>query len=77
MNNMNDTTPDYKLAYLKWFDKTKGFGFFTLKENGVEHFVHISVVKSSGLTELKESTPYYVRIGNGKDGRPLVDHIKE
>ena len=39
---------------VKWFNKTKGFGFIVPDEGDKDVFVHITAVLESGLQELAE-----------------------
>ena len=39
---------------VKWFNKTKGFGFIVPDEGDKDVFVHITAVLDSGLQELSE-----------------------
>ena len=39
---------------VKWFNKTKGFGFIVPDEGEKDIFVHITAVLESGLQELNE-----------------------
>ena len=39
---------------VKWFNKTKGFGFIVPDEGDKDVFVHITAVLESGLQELNE-----------------------
>ena len=39
---------------VKWFNKTKGFGFIIPDDGDKDVFVHITAVVESGLTELIE-----------------------
>lgn len=39
---------------VKWFNKTKGFGFIVPDEGDKDVFVHITAVLASGLQELNE-----------------------
>ncbi|HJP36108.1 MAG TPA: cold-shock protein [Gammaproteobacteria bacterium] len=39
---------------VKWFNKTKGFGFVSPEDGGKDIFVHISAVEASGLDTLHE-----------------------
>ena len=39
---------------VKWFNKTKGFGFIIPDDSDKDVFVHITAVAESGLNELVE-----------------------
>jgi CspA family cold shock protein len=39
---------------VKWFDKTKGFGFVSPEDGSKGVFVHMSAVEASGLDTLAE-----------------------
>ena len=39
---------------VKWFNKTKGYGFIQPDQGGKDVFVHISAVERSGMRSLAE-----------------------
>ena len=53
---------------VKWFNKTKGYGFIEPEEGDKDVFVHISAVKNSGLEDLEEGQELEIEIveNNGK-----------
>ena len=53
---------------VKWFNKTKGYGFIELEEGDKDVFVHISAVKNSGMEDLEEGQELEFEIveNNGK-----------
>lgn len=55
-------------ARVKWFDKSKGFGFANIFGRSEDVFVHIEVLRSSGLADLQPGEALAVRVINGKRG---------
>ena len=53
---------------VKWFNKTKGYGFIEPEEGDKDVFVHISAVKNSGMEDLEEGKELEFEIveNNGK-----------
>ena len=53
---------------VKWFNRTKGFGFISPEDGGDDLFVHHSEIKSSGYATLDEGQKVEFVIGEGKKG---------
>ncbi|AXS41949.1 cold-shock protein [Breoghania sp. L-A4] len=53
---------------VKWFDKSKGFGFIQPDNGGQDVFVHISAVEKAGLPSLSEGQVVFYERENC-DGR--------
>ena len=53
---------------VKWFNKTKGYGFIEPEEGDKDVFVHISAVKNSGMEDLDDGQELEFEIveNNGK-----------
>ena len=53
---------------VKWFNKTKGYGFIEPEEGDKDVVVHISAVKNSGMEDLEEGQELEFEIveNNGK-----------
>jgi CspA family cold shock protein len=56
-------------ARVKWFDKAKGFGFANVFGLAEDVFVHIEVLRKSGLADLQPGEAISMRVIDGKRGR--------
>ena len=56
-------------ARVKWFDKGKGFGFANVFGSSEDVFLHIEVLRRSGLADLQPGEALAMRVIDGKRGR--------
>ena len=56
-------------ARVKWFDKVKGFGFANVFGRGEDVFIHIEVLRQSGLADLAPGEAVALKVIDGKRGR--------
>ncbi|MCX7559515.1 cold shock domain-containing protein [Sulfitobacter sp. F26204] len=56
-------------ARVKWFDKAKGFGFANVFGKPEDVFVHVEILRLSGLSDLQPGEALAVRVINGKRGQ--------
>lgn len=59
----------FEPARVKWFDKAKGFGFANAFGNTEDIFVHVEVLRRSGLADLQPGEAVALRVVNGERGR--------
>jgi len=55
-------------ARVKWFDKGKGFGFANMYRDGRDIFLHIEVLRRSGLSDLVTGEAVALRLMEGPRG---------
>ena len=60
-------------ARVKWFDKAKGFGFANVFGRNEDVFVHIEVLRRSGLADLQPGEAVGLRVIEGKRGRMATE----
>lgn len=56
-------------ARVKWFDKSKGFGFANVFGRSEDVFLHIEILRQSGLADLQPGEALAMRVIDGKRGR--------
>ena len=60
---------------VKWFNKTKGYGFIEPEEGDKDVFVHISAVKNSGMEDLEEGQELEFEIAEN-NGKTSAENLK-
>jgi CspA family cold shock protein len=61
-------TSGLERAWVKWFNRLRGFGFLTRGEGTPDIFVHMETLRRFGLTELRPGQVVLVRYGEGPKG---------
>lgn len=58
---------------VKWFDKGKGFGFANVFGHPEDVFLHMEVLRRSGLADLQPGEALALRVVDGKRGRMAAE----
>jgi cold shock protein len=58
---------------VKWFNKTKGYGFVSPDNGGADVFIHISAVEKAGFRDLREGQKMSYELENNKGKTSAVD----
>ena len=62
-------------ARVKWFDKAKGFGFANIFGNHEDVFIHVEVLRRSGLSDLQSGEAVGLRLVDGERGRMAIEVV--
>lgn len=60
-------------ARVKWFDKSKGFGFANIFGKSEDIFLHIEVLRQSGLSDLQPGEALALRVILGERGKMAAE----
>lgn len=64
------------IGTVKWFNKTKGYGFIQPEDGGKDAFVHISAVERAGLSDLNEGQRVEFESQPGRDGKSSAENLR-
>ena len=60
-------------ARVKWFDSVKGFGFVNIYGKDTDVFIHIEILRRSGLTDLQAGEAVALRVIDGQRGKMAAE----
>ena len=60
-------------ARVKWFDKAKGFGFANVWGSSEDMFLHVEILRRSGLADLQAGEAIVSRVILGKRGKMVAE----
>ncbi len=56
-------------ARVKWFDKSKGFGFANMFKSQTDIFLHMEILRQSGFSDLQSGEAIVIQIVDGPRGK--------
>lgn len=72
-HNTAPATSGWMRARVKWFNRTRGFGFVSEGEGLGDIFVHMEILRKTAMVELVPDTWIYVKYGDSNRGKLAVE----
>jgi CspA family cold shock protein len=68
-----EASQEWKRVRVKWFNRTRGFGFASEGEGHPDIFIHMEVLRKTAISEIEPDQVIYVRFGDGAKGKMAAE----
>jgi CspA family cold shock protein len=62
-------------ARVKWFNRASGFGFANTFQSEDDIFIHVEILRRSGLSDLQSGEAIGLRVIDGERGRMAIEVV--
>ena len=73
---LQDERATLNTGIVKWFNRTKGYGFIQPETGEADAFVHISAVEQAGIDNLVEGQRVEYELVRGRNGKSSAENLK-